>query len=317
MVDESSGEVKEVDFGKDVEAWKYVEKGKVLFQEHKKVYLVEGQDENTLFQMAGNSKIVENDKMTQVFQKDGNPRSTNEKKMESYGVFLMQRSEPITVLATLVNPKHYDDPEVQQAMETELERWNEFDAYEVVEDYGQERIDGRWIVNKKEEHDGLKVNLKARYCLRGFKEQEKPRSDSPTVDRLSTKLLYAFAGNHGWKIESIDVTAAFLQGSDLDRDIFVKPPKEAKMNGFLWKMKKAAYGLYDASRRWWVKVMEVMIELGGRTLVGDESLIYFLKAGNLIGMISLHVDDFQGAGEDLFMSSVMDVLATKFKISKR
>ena len=68
MVDESSGEVKEVDFGKDVEAWKYVEKGKVLFQEHKKVYLVE--DENTLFQVAGNLKIVENDNMTHVFQKD-------------------------------------------------------------------------------------------------------------------------------------------------------------------------------------------------------------------------------------------------------
>ena len=243
MFDDNSGETEEIDFGKDVESWRNVEKGKVMFQEEKQVYLVE------------NDKETQDDKL---FQKDGKVGSTLEKKMESYGVFLMQRSEPIPILATLVHPKHYNDPEVQQAMEVELERWNQFQAYEVMEDVGQERIDGRWIVNKKEEHDGLKVNLKARFCLRGFKETEKPRSDSPTVDRISTKLLYAIAGNEGWKLQSIDVTAAFLQGSDLDREIFVKPPKEAKMDGYLWKMKKAAYGLYDASRRWWVKVMEVM-----------------------------------------------------------
>ena len=67
-------------------------------------------------------------------------------------------------------------------MELELEKWNEFQAYELVDDLGQERIDGRWVVNKKEAHDGLKAPIKARYCLRGFKESIRPRSDSPTVD---------------------------------------------------------------------------------------------------------------------------------------
>ena len=241
----------------------------------------------------------------------------SDKDMETYGVFLLQRRDPIEVLATLLQSSQYNDPEVKQAMEVELERWNEFDAYELVEDNGQERIDGRWIVNRKEEHDGLKVKIKARYCLRGFKEYVKPRSDSPTVDRVSTKLLYAIAGNEGWRMESIDVTAAFLQGSELDREIFVQPPKEAKMDGFLWKMKKAAYGLYDASRRWWIRVMEVMQSLGGRTLVGDESLIYFHRDGKLIGLISLHVDDFQGTGNETFFTEVMDVLCKSFKISKR
>ena len=148
-----------------------------------------------------------------------------EKKMEELGVFLLQRDEPIEVLATMVPSSQFKDPEVQQAMEEELEKWNQFEAYEVVEDNGQNRIDGRWIVNRKEEHDGLKVKVKARYCLRGFKEDVKPRSDSPTVDRMSTKILYAIAGNEGWKLESIDVTAAFLQGCELDREIYVTPPK--------------------------------------------------------------------------------------------
>ena len=36
-----------------------------------------------------------------------------------------------------------------------------------------------------------------------------------------------------------------------------------------------ADGLKDASRRWWMKVLEELIKLGGKTLVGDESLICF------------------------------------------
>ena len=134
---------------------------------------------------------------------------------------------------------------------------------------------------------------------------------------MSTKLLYAIAGNESWEIECIDVTSAFLQGSEIDRQIYVKPPEEANMEGYLWLMKKAAYGLYDASRRWWMKVMQVMTKLGGKTLIGDESLIYFHKNNKLIGLISLHVDDFQGAGNSDFFEDIMDEIANEFKISKR
>ena len=310
LEDISTGGTEEKDFEKEVGSWSYILKSKVMFQDGNKFH----QDGN-IFQQDGNIYKQDGNKVLLIGEKSVERKS--DKDMESYGVFLLQRKEPVQVLATLVHPSQYNDPEVKQAMELELEKWIQFQAYEVVDDEGQDRIDGRWAINKKEEHDGLKVNVKARYCLRGFKEEHKPRSDSPTVDRVSTKLLYAIAGNEGWRLESIDVTSAFLQGSDLDREIFVKPPKEAHMDGFLWRMKKAAYGLYDASRRWWAKVMEVMLELGGRTLVGDESLIYFHKEGKLLGLISLHVDDFQGAGSELFFRTVMDPLSNKFKISKR
>ena len=97
------------------------------------------------------------------------------------------------------------------------------------------------MILSKETHDGLKVNVKARLCLRGFNEVENPRSESPTVDRISDKILYAFAGNEGWKVESIDVTSAFLQFEDIDREVFVTPSKEAGMDGILWKMVKSGY----------------------------------------------------------------------------
>ena len=119
-----------------------------------------------------------------------------------------------------------------------------FDAYEIVKDEGQEAIDTRRNVLKKEGHDALKTEIKAR--------SDKHRSDSPTVDRISKQILYTLAGNGSWEI---DVSSAFIQGEELDRSLFLVPPKEANVTGFLWKMKKLMYGLYDTVRRWWIKVI--------------------------------------------------------------
>ena len=289
---EVDGNIEELDFLKEVTGWKYKEKGlSVKFQQ--------GDDENHASGRSKSSRRLEN-------------------QMDSEGVFFLRRmQESKQVFAVTIPVSHYQDPEVQAAMTEEMAKWEAFDAYEIVNDDGQDSIDTRWNILKKEGHDGLKTSIKARLCLRGFKELDKPRSDSPTVDRISNKILYTISGNEGWSIECIDVTSAFLQGEELDRTIFVKPPKEANMKGILWKMKKAAYGLYDAGRRWWIKVILVLKELGGRTLVGDESFLYFHKAGKLIGLIALHVDDFQGAGTTDFFRGVMDKICLKFKISKR
>ena len=48
-----------------------------------------------------------------------------------------------------------------------------------------------------------------------------------------------------WNLESIDIKAAFLQGSKIDCTIFIKPPTEAKTNK-LWELQKCVYGLADA-----------------------------------------------------------------------
>ena len=164
-----------------------------------------------------------------------------EKQMEEYGVHFLKQQHPVDVLATLVPAHLHNDPDIIDAKLQEIEKWKSFEAMEEVADDGQERIDCRWAVTRKEGHDGLKVGIKARFCIRGFKEHEVIRSDFPTVDRMSLKILLSLAGNFGWNIASIDITSAFLQGSSLERDLFVMPPVEAGCNGRLWKMKKAAY----------------------------------------------------------------------------
>ena len=49
-----------------------------------------------------------------------------------------------------------------------MNKWFTFDAYYLVSDEGQEAIDTGWNVLKKEGHNGLKTDVKAR----GFKESD-------------------------------------------------------------------------------------------------------------------------------------------------
>ena len=58
----------------------------------------------------------------------------------------MTKKELTKVLAAVVPPRDDKDPEV-----IELEKWRKFEAYEIVEDAGQESIDGIWVINRKEE----------------------------------------------------------------------------------------------------------------------------------------------------------------------
>ena len=154
--------------------------------------------------------------------------------------------EEISVHVVEVSVKEHGKPEVIEAKEAEIKNLEAFGTYEEVEDVGQNTIGSRWIITRKEAHDGQKKICKGRIVARGFQEQEKPQSDSPTVLRASVKTFVAVAANQGFEICLMDITGAFLQAEDLDREVFVKPPKDIKKDGIIWRLKKPLYGLDDS-----------------------------------------------------------------------
>ena len=152
---------------------------------------------------------------------------------------------------------------------------------------------------------------------RGFQEKEAPQSDSPTMLRESMKLFFSVAANEGFDLRSIDIRAAFLQAKELDRDIFLMPPKDIKKEGLIWKLRKPLYGLNDASRKFWLKVKTVFNEIGLKRLEGDEAVYYkYDENGNLDGMVSTHVDDFNLAGSKSFVTMVTERIRTALDVSK-
>ena len=57
------------------------------------------------------------------------------------------------------------------------------------------------------------------------------------------------------------------------------------------------------------------MKLGGRTMVGDESLVYFHINKQLAGLVSIHTGDFQLAGTEEFKKTVVEELVNTIKIS--
>ena len=98
--------------------------------------------------------------------------------------------------------------------------------------------------------------------MSGFQELEKLQSDSPTGAKESLKLLITLAANNDFDMASVDRKAAFLQAKTLDREVFMKPPKDQRVEGWLWKLKKPLYGLDDTSRMFWFRVKETLVALG-------------------------------------------------------
>lgn len=52
----------------------------------------------------------------------------------------------------------------------------------------------------------------------------------------------------------MDIKAAFLQGEELTRCVYIRPPQEAQSRGTLWTLKKCVDVLADASLYWYKRV---------------------------------------------------------------
>lgn len=91
----------------------------------------------------------------------------------------------------------------------------------------------------------------------------------------------------------MDIKSAFPQGMALSRDIYIKPPPEAKSEGTLWKLKKCVYGLADASLYWQNRVKEIVLKAGGKMSQDDPAVFYLLEQDCAVtGVLACHVDDF-------------------------
>ena len=212
-----------------------------------------------------------------------------------------------SIYAAALTRDEQNTPECFEAKQAELKKLQDFDTYEEAPYWGQKCISTRWVVTGKES------GIKARLVARGFEEESTCQSDSPTIGKSAIRLFLAVVASVGWEIRTTDIKSAFLQGRDLERDVYVLPPKEVRKEGIVWKLKKCLYGLGDASRQFYLSVREEMQNLGCMQCTVEPSLFYKLSGnGELEGILVSHIDDFLHAGTDLFRELVMKPLRTRF-----
>ena len=201
-----------------------------------------------------------------------------------------------------------------EAKKRELDSWKQNNVFTEIEDAGQKCISTRWVCSLKNTPNG--AIPKARLVARGFEE---PNDDiqkySPTCAHESLRLIMALTAQYQWSLHSMDIKTAFLQGQPMDREVYIRPPKESLSNK-IWRLNKCVYGLSDASLQWYNKVKSVMIESGGVMSQMDPTVFYWIgKTGTLAGVLACHVDDFIWSGDQTF-NNIISKIRRAFKIGK-
>ena len=194
----------------------------------------------------------------------------------------------------------------------ELENWKHNNVYDEVPFEDQHLISTRWALTTKEKEGSLVT--KARLVARGFEDDsERTDVDSPTCSKETFKIALSVMAMKGWQCQALDVKTAFLQGSRLKREVFLKPPKEAKTQ-MVWRLQKAVYGLREASRCWYERVKEELGLLDFRCSKYDEALFYSKVNGKILdGINSVHVDDILFAGSNDFLKRKMSKIRNVFE----
>ena len=234
-------------------------------------------------------------------------------------IFFTSRQEEVQGQVFVVNiPRsRHGEKECLVAKSKELADFEHFDVYEEVDqaEYDNDNvISTEWVLVEKEKTDGTKV-IKARLCMRGDQERNKHNipADSPTANKITIRILLALAVSKGWTVTASDVRRAFLQTQDIERQVLVKPPPEAGVQkGKLWLLKRACYGLIDASRAYFLRHARQLNKFGFAPLEFDPATFVWKENDEIKAVYAAHVDDCLVTGEREAVKTAQEKMAEKF-----
>ena len=204
------------------------------------------------------------------------------------------------------------DSNFDKAKNDEIDKWKMFKTFVEVADQGQKAINTRWVCTRKIK--GGKVVMKARLVARGFEENNQHfQKDSPTCSKELLRICLAMISCQGWKLHSLDVKSAFLQGLPMEREVHIRPPKEAKSD-CLWKMLRCPYGLSDAGRHWYLRLKKELLGFGMKSCRYDQAVFVWFFNNAFSGVLACHVDDIVFGGCKQFHNDVISKLRSTFVI---
>ncbi|CDO74894.1 hypothetical protein BN946_scf184988.g1, partial [Trametes cinnabarina] len=178
-------------------------------------------------------------------------------------------------------------------------------------------VANRWVYDIK--HDG---RYKARLVAKGFTQvwgEDYHETFSPVARFESIRYLLAHAALEDWDIESMDVKTAFLNG-DLEEEIYMEQPEGWVVRGkedYVCLLKKAIYGLKQASRQWNLKIHKSLLDLGFTRTYSDAGVyVYWRQGGDKVTLVVLYVDDLLLLGDDRkHIKQIKDALKKQYKMT--
>ncbi|XP_071694321.1 uncharacterized protein [Rutidosis leptorrhynchoides] len=143
-----------------------------------------------------------------------------------------------------------------EAMNDEMQYMYDNEVWDLVDlPLNRKAVGSKWIFKKKTDMDGNVHTFKARLVAKGFTQThgiDYDRTFSPVAMLKSIRILIAIAAYYDYEIWQMDVKIAFLNGH-LSEDVYMEQPEgfvNPKYHNKVCKIKRAIYGLKQASRSW-------------------------------------------------------------------
>lgn len=139
---------------------------------------------------------------------------------------------------------------------------------------------------------------KARLVARGDLQKEGidyEQTYAPGVKFVSLRLILTWAARNRMKMEHWDIVSAFLHG-EIDMEVYMQQPQ-----GFndgtnrVCLLRKAIYGLHQSARQFYIKLDQVLGDIGYRRLGADWAIWTNPTSG---AIIAAHVDDMSACGTE-------------------
>jgi len=207
----------------------------------------------------------------------------------------------------------------KQAMQTELNALDQIGPWQIVDlPSSVKPIGCRWVYKVKHNVNGSIERYKARLVAKGYNPIEGLdyfNTFSHVAKVTTVRLVIALASINHWFLHQLDVNNAFLHG-DLHEDVclIVPPGVTTSKPNQVCKLPKSLYGLKQASRKWYEKLIGLLISNGYQQATSDASL-FTKKASDSFTILLVYVDDIILAGDSLIeIAFIKNVLNQAFKI---
>ena len=197
--------------------------------------------------------------------------------------------------------------------------------------------DKNW--SKRRKLPDIEWRHKARLVIGGHLDPDLQKgldTSAPTVSRQGVLLLLQILASRlgdGWGACAGDITAAFLNGEELRRELYIRQPRGGIGNLHpeqLIKLTKGVFGLVDSPHSWWKKLSKEMAEMDVDLPDGDKARLVQceldpcifqlcritegIPVGEPLAYLAVHVDDLLGIGHKETLGRLKTALSRTFPV---
>ncbi|OLP96499.1 Copia protein [Symbiodinium microadriaticum] len=203
--------------------------------------------------------------------------------------------------------------------------------------------DKHW--SRRRQEPNLNWKAKARLVIAGHRDPDLLSglpTHAPTISRQGIHLLLQVLASNlrrGWKGFAGDVTAAFLCGEDLQRELYLRQPKTGLGDLHpeqLLRIRKPIFGLVDSPAAWWTKLHKTLKKMkvrddNGEWIVVQNTLDHCIfmvqkiesydeegqpRLGVPEAYLGVHVDDVLLVGDGALCDLLKRQLSSEFPIQE-